>query len=152
MAELDSVRSTAQAILDRLSQSVPGWRILSIDSPQDRPVDADIALYSVYTGPRPHPLRTPPNPIRVTVGLSDEESWSAHFLVGVEWQDATAQLASQIQDHAIEYTQGAAIPPCPVHPQHPLSAKVLSGIACWSCPKNPGFYSEPIAEPSPGDL
>ena len=58
-------------------------------------------------------------------------------------EDAIVATASQLQDHAIEATGGSALPACPGHP-HPLSARVLDGIAQWVCPKDPTHHREPV--------
>jgi hypothetical protein len=83
--------------------------------------------------------------IRITVGGRPAASVvvAVYFTAGAPREDAIVATASQLQDHAIEATGGSALPACPVHP-HPLSARVLDGVAQWVCPKGPTHHREPI--------
>ena len=52
------------------------------------------------------------------------------------WEDYVVDVAEVLQEAVIEGAQhwGAAFPPCPEHPNHPMDAKVIRGIASWVCP------------------
>ena len=83
--------------------------------------------------------------IRITVGSQHGASdvVGVYFTAGAPREDAIVATASQLQDHAIEATGGSALPACPGHP-HPLSARVLDGIAQWVCPKDPTHHTGPV--------
>jgi hypothetical protein len=75
----------------------------------------------------------------ITVELIDPRSHSRYEVhLPVSWPAdvALATLAEQLQDHAVESTEGygRALPPCPIHPVHPLSPLPIDGIAVWRCP------------------
>ena len=55
----------------------------------------------------------------------------------MEWPEYLVRTAETIQEGVIEDARfwGAAFPPCPVHPNHPLDAEVVNGMACWTCPR-----------------
>jgi hypothetical protein len=55
--------------------------------------------------------------------------------------EQVADLADQIQEWAVEELcaigQSATWPECPEHPaSHPLSPRVLDGVAVWQCPRS----------------
>lgn len=62
----------------------------------------------------------------VGVGLADSE----HFA------SLVVRVAEAIQEVVVESGRffGAAFPPCPAHPNHPLWAEVQGGEAVWACP------------------
>jgi hypothetical protein len=68
---------------------------------------------------------------------------TSYYSPVVEDAYAVAELASQIQDHAIEAFFGQPLPPCPDHP-HPLSPGVANDVAVWQGPRNPDHHREPI--------
>jgi hypothetical protein len=59
------------------------------------------------------------------------------------WPDLVVSVADVIQEAIIEGPDhyGDAFPMCPVHPNHPMDAQVVGGVASWICPKRAG---EPI--------
>lgn len=72
--------------------------------------------------------------ILVTLAFADGSSagvWIEEFLSDAE---AVVKLADQLQDSVLEATGGAPFPPCPGH-GHPAVAKLIDGIASWTCPK-----------------
>jgi hypothetical protein len=121
----ERVRAVAQAILNGLGGHAPSWTVLSVTEP-----DVPPGQWSVHT-------------LLVTLGRSPDETVGAYYSLAVPEPDAIAALASQIQDHAIEATQGDPLPPCPGHP-HPLSAHVVDGVAVWECPRDSRTPPNPI--------
>jgi hypothetical protein len=99
-----------------LDRLAPGWDILEVGSPGTE--------VSVVVGGHGPPV-------------------TAYFMTHLPEASAVAELASQLQDHVIEETWGEARPPCPGHP-HPLSARVVDGVAVWECPRAPEHHREPI--------
>lgn len=60
--------------------------------------------------------------------------------------EAIAHLAGQMQDEVLENTYGVPVPPCPGPGHgHPLTAQVLDGVACWTCPLDTAVAPRPIA-------
>jgi hypothetical protein len=68
---------------------------------------------------------------------------SDHTAIGI-WapegepsRELVVRVAEVIQEGVIEGPEnwGAAFPPCPEHPNHPMDAAVAGGIASWVCPK-----------------
>ena len=53
------------------------------------------------------------------------------------WEDYVVDVAEVIQESVIESLTnwGAAFPPCPEHPNHPMDPKVVAGVASWVCPR-----------------
>lgn len=49
---------------------------------------------------------------------------------------AVLRLADRIQDELVESSAGwgRPLPPCDLHPQHPLQAELVDGAAVWCCP------------------
>jgi hypothetical protein len=84
----------------------------------------------------------------ITFGPADArrrtDLMGVHFSVTAPLADATVVTVGQVQDHVVELTHGAAVPPCPDH-RHPLQAVVVAGTASWVCPHDPGHHTEPIA-------
>lgn len=121
----------ARAVLERLGELAPAWQVLDVEPHND-------------------PMPTPPGMtsarhLRLTLGLSvdDETSVGVYFSLSAPTDQAVVATAEQIQDHAIEATHGAALPPCPGH-QHPMSARSVDGVASWTCPLAPEHHVEPI--------
>jgi hypothetical protein len=58
-------------------------------------------------------------------------------------QDLMVRVAEIIQEAVIEGPEhwGAAFPPCPRHPNHPMDPRVVVDLASWVCPKG---VTEPI--------
>jgi hypothetical protein len=119
---VERVRHVAQAILARLGDQAERWSVLDVG--WTPPWDAQL---SVVAGP----------------ASGDGDVVTVYVLTHVPEAMAVAELASQLQDHVIEATWGAPLPPCPGHP-HPLAAHVVDGVAVWECPNTPGHYREPI--------
>src|SRR2546421_3951123 len=114
------IDEVARLILDRIG-SPPGLAVLDI------PVDD-----TGWT-----------TEVAVPLGAHGVRSATAFYSLVLPEPDAVAELASQIQDVAIEETGGQALPPCPGHP-HPLSPHVVDGVAVWECPRDPARHREPI--------
>jgi hypothetical protein len=125
-------RDVASAVLTRMvADSGPSWTVLAVvptEEATDPPTDPSGVFH-----------------IRITVGgqPGTSDAVAVYFTAGVPKVDAIVATAGQLQDHAIEVTGGAALPACPRH-SHPLSARVLDGIAQWVCPKDSSHHREPI--------
>ena len=147
----EHVRMVAQAILNRLGHHAPQWAVLDVAwAPEftlEPPEASTSKLYISYsTMPALPSDRKSQSHLSVVLGSpreDREESVTAYYSLNVPTANAIAELASQIQDHAIEISQGSLLPPCPGH-NHPLSAHVVEGVAVWECPKAAAHYSEPI--------
>ncbi|HTT87540.1 MAG TPA: hypothetical protein VMF60_09250 [Acidimicrobiales bacterium] len=52
-------------------------------------------------------------------------------------QELIVRVADIIQEGVIEGPEhwGAAFPPCPAHPNHPMGAAIIDGVASWVCPR-----------------
>ncbi|WP_409490500.1 hypothetical protein [Amycolatopsis sp. cmx-11-12] len=128
---IDYARQVSQAVLDRLGDLSPPWQVLAVEE-------------HVETS-APPPGLTVPNSLLVTIG-GEDGSVQVYFSLDVPVDEATAATAGQIQDHAIEESVGAALPPCPGH-RHPLSARSIDGVANWVCPHDATYHREPILPP-----
>ncbi|MGC9670268.1 hypothetical protein ACNTMW_27460 [Planosporangium sp. 12N6] len=133
-------RLVAEAILNRLGDQAPGWRIITIDES------------SIAVGPRPPGENPEPRSLRITLGPAGTGpagtgpggTVAVYFSLDVERQLATLALADQIQTHALEETHGNPLPPCPDH-AHPLTPRLRpGGMAVWTCPSDPAHFEEPI--------
>ncbi|HWO67995.1 MAG TPA: hypothetical protein VNO31_48970, partial [Umezawaea sp.] len=107
--EIEWAREVSEVVLDRLGEHAPPWRVLAVD--QDRGPDS----------------------LLVTIGRDDRDRAPVrvYLALDVPVDEAVAVTAGQIQDHAIEETSGAALPPCPGH-RHPLTATPVDGVASWA--------------------
>ena len=67
-----------------------------------------------------------------------------------DWDACLVMMADHIQEAVIEDPAfwGAACPPCPVHPNHPLRPAVRDATATWCCPK--GRFFTPIGSLAAG--
>ncbi len=86
----------------------------------------------------------------VTLSEAGGEPVTASFPLSVPASWAIAELASQVQDHAVESASswGAALPPCPEHSKHPLQAHDDGLRAVWRCPLSERVVrviAEPVA-------
>jgi hypothetical protein len=56
------------------------------------------------------------------------------------WPDIVVAVADVIQEAIIEGAEhwGIAFPQCPAHPNHPMNAEVVAGVASWMCPRGEG--------------
>ncbi len=56
------------------------------------------------------------------------------------WPEVVVSVADVIQEAIIEGAAhwGVAFPMCPVHPNHPMDAAVVAGVASWVCPRGEG--------------
>ncbi|MFD0201279.1 MULTISPECIES: hypothetical protein [Saccharothrix] len=125
---IEYVREVARAVLHRLGDPAPRWEVLSVTPHHELHVTpAGLAA---------------PNSVLVTIG-DGGTTVQVYYSLDVPADLATATTAGQIQDHAIEHTAGAALPPCPGH-RHPLAARPLDGVASWTCPQDPAHHTEPI--------
>jgi hypothetical protein len=128
---IDEVRRRAEVILGRLGPPAAGLGVLDVGWPPDLPpvpADGDTTW------------RTE---VAVALGTGGVRSATAFYPLVVPEAEALAELASQIQDFAVEATWGEPLPPCPGHP-HPLSAHVVDGVAVWECPRDADHHREPI--------
>lgn len=146
--KLDQVRGVAQKILDRLGHPALCWEIIDVySSPTfSWPPDASLILISSFSGTRSAgPTNEAERNVSVVIGSSpdDEDAVVAYYSMHVPEVDAVRELASQMQDHAIEKLWGAPLPPCPGH-AHPLNPKVVNDVAVWQCPNMPSHHTEPI--------
>lgn len=132
LAELmgeNRARSTADAVLTRLDLDPP-WHIRSVEEVEPVTSPPDGLSY--------------PQVLLVRIGPdASDETVGVHFTLDVEEPQAIAAVAGQIQDHVIEAVQGQPLPRCPGH-AHPLTPRVLDGVAMWVCPKDVGHHREPV--------
>jgi hypothetical protein len=119
--EIDYARRLTDNVLAQLGEEAPDWRIATVGYLQIDHVTID----SEST-----------NTIRVELESPSKaySPVSVDFSLNVPLADATRELAGQIQDHAVEATGGASIPPCPGH-QHPSMPRLVNGVPQWVCPK-----------------
>jgi hypothetical protein len=125
---IDHVHAVARTVLARLGGPTSSWRVLTDEEYRD---SGDL----------------PPGTIgsrEVLVGISLGTSLvGVHFALDAPADEAVAVMAGQIQDHVLQETRGAALPPCPGH-RHPLDARSIDGVAAWACPQDPAHHSEPV--------
>ncbi|MGM1059338.1 hypothetical protein, partial [Saccharothrix sp. Mg75] len=109
----------------------PPWRVLAVEQHHE--------------SPEAPPGLAAPDSLVVTLGRGegDEAAVRVYFSLDVPPDQAVAATAAQIQDHAIEETGGAPLPPCPGH-RHPMSARAVDGRAAWFCPQDAAHHREPI--------
>jgi hypothetical protein len=71
---------------------------------------------------------------------SDGGTTSIWFPEDVSWPDLVVRMADAIQEEIIEGVEhrGVAFPKCRTHPNHPMDAEVVDGVASWVCPKDSG--------------
>lgn len=72
--------------------------------------------------------------VRVVLAFDDGSSTSVLLEDSMTEPEAVTLLAEQLQDGVLEHTGGAPAPPCPGH-SHPAVAKVMDGVASWTCPQ-----------------
>ena len=141
-ADFARVRLVAQAVLDGLGHQAPPWTVLRVGWAADDEWE-HLVLPPGLDAPAAH------SHLLVELGTEGRtaagESVGAHYPLHVPEAEAVAELASQIQDHAVEAESswGRALPPCPGH-AHPLSARVFDGVAVWQCPVSPAHYRQPV--------
>jgi len=118
--EIGWAREVAEGVLGRLGDLAPPWRVLAVD-------------------------RDGTGSLLVTIGRDDRDRApvQVYLSLDVPADEAVAITAGQIQDHAIEATSGAPLPPCPGH-RHPLTATSVDGVASWACPRDAAHHLEPI--------
>jgi hypothetical protein len=119
--EVRWAREVAEAVLGRLGDLAPPWRVLAVDQGRGS------------------------TDLLVTIGRDDRDRAPVQVYLSLDApaDEAVAVTAGQIQDHAIEESEGAALPPCPGH-RHPLVATSVDGVAHWVCPRVEGHHLEPI--------
>lgn len=129
--EIDYARDVAEAVLDRLGDLAPPWRVLAVERHRESQASP--------------PGLAVPDSLVVTIGRDegDEAAVRVYFSLDAPREQAVAVTAAQIQDHAIEETGGAALPPCLGH-HHPMSARAVDGLAGWVCPQDVAHHREPI--------
>jgi hypothetical protein len=117
--EIEYVQRLARNALIQLGEGAPDWRIAEIGYVQ---------IGDVLTEDEPT------NTIRASLeSLSGSYSpVDVDFTVDAPFVDATLELATQVQDQAVEATHGASLPPCPGH-NHPAAANLVNGVPKWVC-------------------
>ncbi|GLZ40318.1 hypothetical protein [Actinokineospora sp. NBRC 105648] len=140
MSDIEYVRMVAETVLARLGDQAAEWRLLSVGEAPER--------VSPFPLPKPFGDLPPSRELRATVMWKATATGAAtvgyyNFSLDVPVPLAVAAMADQIQDHAIEESWGAALPPCPDH-QHPLSVTTIDGVVSWACPKDPQHHCEPL--------
>jgi len=79
----------------------------------------------------------------IVLAFDDGSSTSVLLEESMTEAEAVALLAEQLQESVLEHTGGAAAPPCPGH-NHPAAAKVVEGVATWTCPQDSRDRARPI--------
>lgn len=128
-------RSLASRVVARLGDAAPPWHLLDIG--YSHGVDPETSKFVTSDEPSDHLLLT------LGTAKPDDKAVGVYFTVVVPRPNATAATAEQIQDHALELTHGALLPPCPDH-HHPLQISLIDGVACWECPQDRKHYVEPV--------
>lgn len=117
--EIEFIQRLVQNLLIQLGEQAPDWRI----------ADAGyLQIGNVLTADEPT------NTIEVALE-SISGSYSpvvVDFTVDAPFIYAVLELASQVQDHAVEATRGANVPPCPDH-THPATARLDDDVPKWVC-------------------
>ena len=74
------------------------------------------------------------------VHANDGSGIGIWFADASAWPDVVVHVADVIQEAIIEGAEhwGVAFPMCPAHPNHPMNAEVVAGVASWVCPKGEG--------------
>lgn len=122
-------RSTSDAVLKRLELDPP-WHIRSVEEVEPVTSPPDGLSY--------------PQVLLVRIGPDhSDETVGVHHTLDVEEPQAIAAVAGQIQDQVIEAVQGHPLPRCRGH-AHPLTPRVLDGVAMWVCPKDVDHHREPV--------
>lgn len=130
-AEIEYVRRLIVAVVAQLGQDAPDWQIAAIGYQQidNKTIDDE-----------------PTNTIQVSLesGSGRYSPVAVNFSLNVPLADATREIAGQVQDHAVETTRGASIPPCPGH-RHPLTPSLVDGVPKWVCMTDgAGYYAKDI--------
>ncbi|MFF3754904.1 hypothetical protein ACFYYH_31410 [Streptomyces sp. NPDC002018] len=86
-------------------------------------------------GPVEPPSARHPGSVVVVLAFDDGSSTTVLLEESMTDAQAVALLAEQLQDSVLEQTGGAPVPPCPGH-NHPAVAKVVDGVASWTCPQD----------------
>ena len=75
------------------------------------------------------------------VHANDGSGIGIWFADGSAWPDVVVSVADVIQEAIIEGAEhwGVAFPMCPAHPNHPMGAEVVAGVASWVCPRGEGI-------------
>lgn len=144
------MREVAQHILDALGDRAPDWVVLDVldtaNSFGEGDTEPDQGLTLNFGPALDTSLPGLESLVLVVVGPEDRsEVVHGYFSPALPEPHAVVQLATHLQDHAIEAASsfGAALPPCPGH-QHPLNPEVADGVAVWVCPRSPEHYQRPI--------
>jgi hypothetical protein len=79
--------------------------------------------------------RLDPDAVYVHVGVPPDWFWdTVQCTPGRTVEQICVDVATHIQDRLIEgELWGAAWPPCPAHPHHPLWPELIDETAVWSC-------------------
>jgi hypothetical protein len=82
-----------------------------------------------------------PEAVHLHVNVPPDRSWSTvRCTLDRTVEQICVDAAEQLQDQLIEgELWGAAWPPCPAHPNHPLWPELLDGTAVWRCDTGPQF-------------
>jgi hypothetical protein len=74
------------------------------------------------------------------VHANDGSGIGIWFAEDSTWPDVVVSVADVIQEGILEGAEhwGVAFPRCREHPNHPMNAEVISGVASWVCPRGEG--------------
>lgn len=131
--EFDYVERLATVAVSELGDGAPDWEVSGLDyrdmeTGEVRDKWTPEILVSLYSVSRKY---------------ADVEVYFFH--AGDQTlASASAVTVDQIQEHALELTGGALLPPCPGH-RHPLVARVVDGVPKWVCMKErERYYSRDV--------
>ncbi|MFE1961086.1 hypothetical protein [Streptomyces sp. NPDC059479] len=139
-----SVLNWAEDILRQLGDPVGHTLNVTVSAADHEPEvpSGDTAFTSrldmdIHNGEEPVEPSSVRHPCSILVVLAFDDGSSTSVLLeqSMTEAEAVALLAEQLQDSVLEYTAGTPVPPCPGH-SHPAVAKVVDGVASWTCPQN----------------
>jgi hypothetical protein len=133
--DLASARSLAEQVIARLGPDAPALHIARVGYDHGFDEERSETVLS----------DEPSGAVIVEVRADDPAAAPMDAVLTLEAppEDGVAAVATHSQDHVVEYTRGALLPPCPGH-RHPLQAGVVDGVASWVCPEDPAWFHEPI--------
>ena len=135
------VQEVTSTIVRELGEGAPPWAVsgVALDpsglSPSTAHELAELRIDSLYDT-SVDSLRGSAAAVTVTLAGAEGDVVTVSFPLSVPASWAIAELASQLQDHAVESASGWArpLPPCPEHRGHPLQAHNDGRRAVWRCP------------------
>ncbi|MFY7066267.1 hypothetical protein ACOQFV_10420 [Nocardiopsis changdeensis] len=83
--------------------------------------------------------------VEVVLWFPDGTAAGSYLQAAMTDAEAVVHLADGLQDAAVEQALGRPLPPCPGHP-HPPTARLVSGVPAWTCPRTGGAV-RPILTP-----